>query len=93
MIGNITIVGAGNRGKSASADLTFQCKCVAYRIMPTAAMTHVCTELEALYPGLVRTASVLEAGLNNANLIIHQSLLPRRHRHGIGHVMLPWQAA
>ena len=28
-------------------------------------------ELEALYPGLVRTGSVLEAGLNNANPVIH----------------------
>ncbi len=39
--------------------------------MPTAAITHIGPELEELYPGLVRSATVLEAGLNNANPIIH----------------------
>lgn len=44
---------------------------VLYGTMPAAAIKEVGPPLEALYPGLRRGASVLEAGLKNANPVIH----------------------
>jgi opine dehydrogenase len=42
--------------------------------LPAAAIDDVAPELQALFPGVVRAATVLEAGLNNANPIIHPPL-------------------
>jgi len=61
----------GCRAKGSTVDVPVKVKRVVYGTMPTTAMTHIGPELEKLYPGLVRSATVLEAGLNNANPIIH----------------------
>ena len=44
---------------------------VLYGTLPATAIDEVGPPLEALFPGLVRGRSVLEAGLNNANPVIH----------------------
>ena len=61
----------GCRAKGATVDIPVKVKRVVYGTLPGAALGKVGPELEALYPGLVRAASVLEAGLNNANPVIH----------------------
>jgi len=61
----------GCRAKGASVDVRVKAGRVMYGTLPSSAMGEVGPELEALYPGLVRCATVLEAGLNNANPVIH----------------------
>jgi opine dehydrogenase len=61
----------GCRAKDASVEISVKVKRVAYGTLPAKAVSRIGPELEALYPGLVRTGSVLEAGLNNANPVIH----------------------
>jgi opine dehydrogenase len=61
----------GCRAKDAVVEISVKVKRVAYATLPAKAAIRFGPELEALYPGLVRTGSVLEAGLNNANPVIH----------------------
>ncbi len=61
----------GCRAKGAIVDVAVKVKRVLYGTLPGSAADGVGPELEALYPGLVRGASVLEAGLNNGNPVIH----------------------
>jgi len=61
----------GCRAKDALVEITVKVNRVAYATLPANALSRLGPELEALYPGLVRTGSVLEAGLNNANPVIH----------------------
>jgi len=61
----------GCRAKGEKVDVKLQVKRVVYGTLPATAMATVGPELEALYPGLVRGASVLEAGLNNGNPVVH----------------------
>jgi opine dehydrogenase len=61
----------GCRAKDAVVEISVKVKRVAYATLPAKAASRFGPQLEALYPGLVRTGSVLEAGLNNANPVIH----------------------
>jgi opine dehydrogenase len=61
----------GCRAQGSKVDIRVKVKRVKYGTLPAKAIADIGTELEALYPGLVRATSVLEAGLNNANPIIH----------------------
>ena len=61
----------GCRAKGASVEIAVKVKRVVYGTLPASAIHVIAGELELLYPGLVRAASVLEAGLNNANPVIH----------------------
>jgi opine dehydrogenase len=64
----------GCRAKGSTVEIAVKVNRVVYGTLPASAMGGVCGELEALYPGLVRGASVLEAGLNNANPVIHPAI-------------------
>ena len=64
----------GCRAKGATVEIAVKVNRVVYGSLPASAMGGVSAELEALYPGLVRGASVLEAGLNNANPVIHPAI-------------------
>ena len=61
----------GCRAKDAMVEISVRVNRVAYGTLPAKAVSRFGLELEALYPGLIRTGSVLEAGLNNANPVIH----------------------
>lgn len=61
----------GCRAKGATVDIPVKVKRVVYGTFPARDLKKIGPELETLYPGLVRGASVLEAGLNNANPVIH----------------------
>ena len=61
----------GCRAKGSMVDIPVKVNRVVYGTMPAPAIDSIGPELEALYPGLSRGATVLEAGLNNANPIIH----------------------
>ena len=61
----------GCRAEGSNVDVRVKVKRVKYGTLPAVAIKDIGPELEALYPGLVRAESVLEAGLNNANPIIH----------------------
>ncbi len=61
----------GCRAKGAHVHIAVKVRRVLYGVLPGSAAGRVGPELEALYPGLVRGASVLEAGLNNGNPVIH----------------------
>jgi opine dehydrogenase len=61
----------GCRARGATVEIAVKVKRVVYGTLPASAIHGISGELELLYPGLVRAASVLEAGLNNANPVIH----------------------
>ena len=61
----------GCRAKGETVDIKLKVSRVLYGVLPAEKTPAVGADLEALYPGLVRGASVLEAGLNNANPVIH----------------------
>ncbi|NNK94439.1 MAG: hypothetical protein HKP41_08830 [Desulfobacterales bacterium] len=61
----------GCRAKDERVDVSVKVNRVAYGTLPAKAVSRVGPHLEALYPGFLRTDSVLEAGLNNANPVIH----------------------
>ena len=61
----------GCRAKAATVDIPVKVNRVLYGTLPAPDIDSIGPELETLYPGLCRGASVLEAGLNNANPIIH----------------------
>lgn len=64
----------GCRAKGAAVEIGVKVNRVMYGTLPASAIHGVAGELESLYPGLVRAASVLEAGLNNANPVIHPAI-------------------
>lgn len=61
----------GCRAKDGVVDCPVKAGRVLYGTMPSAAIEEVGPELEPVFPGLVRASTVLEAGLNNANPVIH----------------------
>jgi opine dehydrogenase len=61
----------GCRAEGATVEIRVKANRVVYGTLPAAAITTIGPELEAVYPGLVRSESVLAAGLNNANPVIH----------------------
>jgi len=61
----------GCRASRARVQVHLKVRRVMYATLPARAVTTVGPELEALFPGLVRGADVLEVGLNNANPVIH----------------------
>jgi opine dehydrogenase len=61
----------GCRAKGATVEIAVKVNRVVYGTLPASAIQEISGEMEALYPGFVRGASVLEAGLNNANPVIH----------------------
>jgi len=61
----------GCRAKGETVDIKLKVSRVLYGVLPADATETVGPMIEALYPGMVRGASVLEAGLNNANPVIH----------------------
>ncbi|TEU13515.1 MAG: hypothetical protein E3J21_18470 [Anaerolineales bacterium] len=80
----------GCRAKDATVDIRIKVNRVLYGTLPSTAIATVGPELEAAYPGLVRAESVLEAGLNNANPVIHPpiALLNAARFENEGHKML-----
>ena len=64
----------GCRGQGARVDVHLKVQRVMYGTLPATAISTVGPDLEAMYPGLVRGSSVLEAGLNNANPVIHPAI-------------------
>ena len=61
----------GCRAQGAEVEIKVKAGRVLWGTLPSVAVETVGPDLEPLYPGLVRGASVLEAGLNNANPVIH----------------------
>lgn len=64
----------GCRAAANRVDIAVKVKRVVYSALPAAALPQVAAELEPLFPGLVRAQSVLEAGLNNGNPVIHPAI-------------------
>jgi len=64
----------GCRAKGAHVEVTVKVGRVVYSSLPASQLDTVAPELEALFPSLVRAAHVLEAGLNNANPVIHPAI-------------------
>jgi opine dehydrogenase len=61
----------GCRAKDGAIDCPVKAARVLYGAIPAASIEKYAEELESLFPGLVRAASVLEAGLGNGNPVIH----------------------
>ena len=61
----------GCRGGDGIVTIYLKVARVVYGALPATATLSVGPDLESMYPGLVRGASVLEAGLNSANPVIH----------------------
>ncbi len=61
----------GCRASGATVSVFVKVRRVKYGTLPAGAIERVGPALEGLFPGLIRSASVLEAGLNNANPAIH----------------------
>ncbi|MCK4284238.1 MAG: NAD/NADP octopine/nopaline dehydrogenase family protein [Candidatus Brocadiae bacterium] len=61
----------GCRASADRVEVLLKVARVTYGTLPGSVAPTVGPELEALFPGLVRAANVLEAGLNNANPVIH----------------------
>jgi opine dehydrogenase len=65
----------GCRAKGSEVEIAVKAKRVLYGALPGKVIGTVGPELEALYPAFQPAASVLEAGLNNANPIIHPPIV------------------
>lgn len=65
----------GCRAKGARVEVPVKVNRVLYGALPAIALDEVGPDLEALYPGFCRGGSVLEAGLNNANPVIHPPIV------------------
>ena len=65
----------GCRAKGSEVEIAVKAKRVLYGTLPGKVIGTVGPELEALYPAFQPAASVLEAGLNNANPIIHPPIV------------------
>ncbi len=61
----------GCRAAGARVEIALRVRRVIYGTLPAQPPPEAGPELEALFPGLVRGRHVLEAGLNNANPVIH----------------------
>jgi len=64
----------GCRAKGSHVEVSVKVGRVVYSSFPGSQLGKVGPELEALFPGFVRAAHVLEAGLNNANPVIHPAI-------------------
>ena len=64
----------GCRGAGDAVHVYLKVRRVLYGVFPADRSDEVGPELHALFPGLVRGAHVLEAGLNNANPVIHPAV-------------------
>jgi opine dehydrogenase len=62
------------RAKGAKVDILVRVARVLYSTLPAVALDRIGPELEGIYSGLVRAASVLEVGLNNGNPVIHPAI-------------------
>ena len=65
----------GCRAKGARVEVSVKVNRVLYGALPAIVVDKVGSELESLYPGLHRVTTVLEAGLNNANPVIHPPIV------------------
>jgi opine dehydrogenase len=65
----------GCRAKGAKVEVPVKVGRVLYGTLPASAIEEVGADVEDLYPGFRRGASVLEAGLNNANPVIHPPIV------------------
>ncbi len=65
----------GCRAKGAMIEVPVKVNRVLYGALPAIAIEEVGPELEDLFPGFRRGATVLEAGLNNANPVIHPPIV------------------
>ena len=65
----------GCRSEGARVNVPVKANRVLYGTLPAKGCDAACSELEALYPGLRRGSTVLEAGLNNANPVIHPPIV------------------
>ena len=65
----------GCRAQGSMVEIAVKAKRITYGTLPAKAIDAVGPALEALYPSFRRGASVLEAGLNNANPIIHPPIV------------------
>ena len=65
----------GCRAKGAKVEVPVKVSRVLYGALPATALDQVSSDLETLFPGFCRGSSVLEAGLNNANPVIHPPIV------------------
>jgi opine dehydrogenase len=65
----------GCRAKGGRVEVPVKVNRVLYGALPSGGLEKVGAGLEALYPGFRRAATVLEAGLNNANPVIHPPIV------------------
>lgn len=71
VLGETSTLTYGCRARGAHVNVAVKASRVLYGLLPSSALPSIGPELEALYPGLVRGRTVLEAGLNNGNPVIH----------------------
>ncbi|MEA3378672.1 MAG: NAD/NADP octopine/nopaline dehydrogenase family protein [Nanoarchaeota archaeon] len=71
LLGELHTLTYGCRAKGNKVDIAVKVGRVLYSTFPANRIDEVGQSLEKLFPGLVRAESVLEAGLNNANPVIH----------------------
>jgi opine dehydrogenase len=65
----------GCRAKGSMVEVPIKANRVLYGTLPASGIDEICSELESLYPGFRRATTVLEAGLNNANPVIHPPIV------------------
>jgi len=65
----------GCRAKGSMVEVPVKANRILYGSLPAIGINEVSSELEALYPGFRRGTTVLEAGLNNANPVIHPPIV------------------
>ncbi|NQU98449.1 NAD/NADP octopine/nopaline dehydrogenase family protein [Candidatus Woesearchaeota archaeon] len=71
LLGEFHTLTYGCRAKGNKINIAVKVGRVLYSTFPANRIDEVGPSLEKLFPGLVRAKSVLEAGLNNANPVIH----------------------
>jgi opine dehydrogenase len=65
----------GCRAKGSMVEVPVKANRVLYGTLPASGINEMGSELESLYPGFRRATTVLEAGLNNANPVIHPPIV------------------
>lgn len=74
LLGETGTLTYGCRGAGADVNVYLKVRRVVYGTFPADRLGEVGDELESLFPGLVRASDVLEAGLTNANPVIHPAI-------------------
>ncbi|MBT4822400.1 MAG: NAD(P)-binding domain-containing protein, partial [Lentisphaerae bacterium] len=74
LLGETGTLTYGCRGTASDVNVYLKVRRVVYGTFPADRSGEVADELEALFPGLVRVADVLAAGLTNANPVIHPAI-------------------